>query len=305
MSDVPPEGAGGRPAETPGDSTDSVPGAIGDPGMPRVPGAPSESSEPSGTGVAGAPAAAASTGDPVAPAAAAAEEREEQLPHTPPWGSPPWTGGPAAPPPGPGAGWGPPPWATWYGWAPGGWQGAPGSTWQTPPPAPPRAPSRRPTPWAVVAAAAAVVALVALGVGIGYSVWGTPTSANSSTSKSAGHEPRAAAPFGGRTTHAFLGIELAPGALGTGSQGLPTTPARGAHVLRVVAGSPAARAGIVAGDTITSFGTQAVASGLTLAFDVQHDAPGQQVKVGWTASTGKHESATVKLGSRPGGRAVG
>lgn len=77
-------------------------------------------------------------------------------------------------------------------------------------------------------------------------------------------------------------------------------------MLAVVPDSPAAKAGIVAGDTITSFATHTVVSSLTLEFDTYRDGPGTKVSVAWTTPTGKHESTSVTLAKRPaGGTSVG
>ena len=220
----------------------------------------------------------------------------------PPAGAPPAGAPPAGPPPaGPPPpwsmpGWGAPPWAgspQWYGWGPG-WPGGPP---QPPPGSVPAAqPRRHPLSWVVVGGLLAAVAMVALGLGIGYSVWGgasTPAAARNG----AGVPLPRISPFTAAGRGGFLGVRIAT------TPSLTTTS--GAHVEGVVASSPAARAGIVKGDTITGFGTRTVASARTLAIDVIRVSPGTREKVEWVTTTGKHEAATVTLARRPATRSLG
>jgi hypothetical protein len=226
----------------------------------------------------------------------------------PPYGSPPWSAG-AAPGPWPGAATPPPgappggwygPWGPWGGW--GGW-GPPGPWSPTAPPRPPR-PRRPARPWLILGAALATLLLVGAGIGIGFGVWGTGQTAASARVPTRVVPtrvvptrvlPTRVLPGVGGTSarRAFLGVEVGqrPSTSGPAS----TT---GAYVLGVVSGSPAAKAGITAGDTITRFGTQTVDGAATLAFDVRGDAPGQHVKVSWTTPAGKHVTTTVTLTTR-------
>ena len=201
------------------------------------------------------------------------------------------------------------------------WWGAPWGAWWGPPgPVPPGgapygpgpygfgAPPPRPRQHPVLglAAGVAAAALMALGVGIGYIVWGAPTaSAGARSSLPPRVRPvlpgtgSSGATTTGSSPKGFLGVEVSASPASTAG-----TP--GAHVVAVVPGSPAAKAGLAAGDTITSFGTRRVVSSITLEFDTQSDAPGTKVSVGWSTSTGKHEHATVTLVRRPsGGTSVG
>jgi S1-C subfamily serine protease len=174
----------------------------------------------------------------------------------------------------PGAQW----WGSWWGPPPPGFYGSP-------PPRPPR-----PHPLLTLAAGIAAAAMIALGVGIGYIVWGSPTAAVRSRS-SLPVTPRV--PSSGATTnHGFLGVVISPSAPAASGTS-------GAQVLKVVPGYPAAKAGIVAGDTITSFGTHKVVSSITLEFDTRQDPPGTKVSVAWSTSTGKHEHATLTLAKAP------
>jgi S1-C subfamily serine protease len=89
---------------------------------------------------------------------------------------------------------------------------------------------------------------------------------------------------------AFLGVSLATGLV------------TGAVVASVERGGPAARAGIVAGDVITSLNGQPVASPGDAVDVLATLTPGQTVKVGITKPGGGHATVEVKLGQYPGSR---
>jgi putative serine protease PepD len=76
--------------------------------------------------------------------------------------------------------------------------------------------------------------------------------------------------------------------------GLPATT--GALVLEVVPGSPAAAAGLVAGDVIVGLDGKPIDSPTALVSAVQHHAPGQQVTLAILAD-GKTRTVSVTLGS--------
>ena len=90
---------------------------------------------------------------------------------------------------------------------------------------------------------------------------------------------------------------LGEGGLGDGSQGEQT--ATGAELEGVVQGSPAATAGLAAGDTITGLGGQTV----TDAEDIQHILvkyhPGDSIPVTWVDQEGQQHTATMTLTSGP------
>jgi len=301
MTDVPPEADRGQPTKT---TTEQVP-----PASPadaaRTDLGPEQATPAAGTTPVVTPGAEGTPpwGSPVRPPWAPAGEHDQAAgagSATPPWGGPPWGGPPSGPqssggPQWGGPPWGPPPWGPWYGWGPG-------PTWQTPPAQTRTATSRRPnvSPWTIAAAVLAFLALIGLGVLIGFSVWGSAPASSASSGSPALKHPGL---FPGTSTkRAFLGVEVAPNAFATPS-GSKSSP--GAHVVKVVPGSPAAKAGIVRGDVITRFGTQRVSAALTLSFDVQRDSPGQHVKVTWLTAKGRHDSATVTLATRPAGRSLG
>lgn len=104
---------------------------------------------------------------------------------------------------------------------------------------------------------------------------------------------------------AFLGIQIAHGTTSGGNGdgfGGGTTPAPGSGVAiaGVVPGSPAARAGLAAGDVITSVGGRSVTSQPALQHIMVTDlTPGQSVTVGYTTASGQQHSVTVVLASGP------
>jgi len=67
----------------------------------------------------------------------------------------------------------------------------------------------------------------------------------------------------------------------------------------VVSTSPAAAAGIQAGDTIISINGQSIASADELTASLDHKKPGEKVAVGWVDQTGQRHSATIALMTGP------
>jgi S1-C subfamily serine protease len=109
-------------------------------------------------------------------------------------------------------------------------------------------------------------------------------------------------------TTAFLGVEVSdagssssiPGFNvngGTGNSSNNTST--GADIESVIQGSPAAKAGLTAGDTITAVGGQNVTSAESLTTVMQAKSPGQSVQVTYTDSSGAQHTTTVVLGSGP------
>jgi S1-C subfamily serine protease len=104
---------------------------------------------------------------------------------------------------------------------------------------------------------------------------------------------------------AFLGVAIASnvgtmpglGSNGLGSSGSSTVA--GAQLAHVYAGTPAASAGLVAGDTITAIDGVAVTSADVLSTAISGHKPGDSVSVTWTDASGSTQSATVKLAQGP------
>jgi S1-C subfamily serine protease len=81
--------------------------------------------------------------------------------------------------------------------------------------------------------------------------------------------------------------------------GVQVQQGQGATVAATQAGSPAASAGLVAGDVIDSVDSTTIStlSDLTAALDGHH--PGDKVSLGWTDTSGQHHTATVQLIAGP------
>jgi len=87
----------------------------------------------------------------------------------------------------------------------------------------------------------------------------------------------------GKATHAYLGVYL-------------QDAAGGARITKVTAGSPAAAAGLKAGQLITAIDGRPVADASTAAARVAGHSPGDSVKLTVVGGTGTRQ-ITVTLGS--------
>jgi putative serine protease PepD len=113
----------------------------------------------------------------------------------------------------------------------------------------------------------------------------------------------------GKVTHtgrAFLGISLSSGSssgsgfgFGFGSGGGATTPVRGATIGTVQSGSPAAQAGLQAGDVITTFDGIAVTSSDDLLSALADKKPGNSVQMTVQTQSGASQTVTVHLSELP------
>ncbi len=83
---------------------------------------------------------------------------------------------------------------------------------------------------------------------------------------------------------------------GTGGSGTTTS---GATVEGTLSGSPAATAGLAAGDVITSVAGQTVTDPTQISTILSSDHPGDQVNVTWTDSSGASHTASITLASGP------
>lgn len=92
---------------------------------------------------------------------------------------------------------------------------------------------------------------------------------------------------------AFLGVQILPASRGGAVSG--------AAVAGVLPGSPAAVAGLSAGDVIGSVGGRAVTSPSGLQSVLGRYHPGDQVRIGWTDGTGRSRAASVTLAPGPAG----
>ncbi|HZS29674.1 MAG TPA: trypsin-like peptidase domain-containing protein [Gaiellaceae bacterium] len=79
------------------------------------------------------------------------------------------------------------------------------------------------------------------------------------------------------------------------------TGGQGVYISRVVAGGPAAKAGIVAGDVITEIDGKATPTVDALTSVVSELKPGTTVEIGVETQAGKHKSVHLTLAAYPGG----
>ena len=114
---------------------------------------------------------------------------------------------------------------------------------------------------------------------------------------------------------AFLGVESQPASQGSGdsggfggfggfggsqgSQGIQGSSATGVTISGTLSGSPAANAGLSAGDTITSVGGQSVATAQDIAHVLVKYHPGDSISIGWVDQSGQSQTTTVTLASGP------
>jgi len=99
---------------------------------------------------------------------------------------------------------------------------------------------------------------------------------------------------------AFLGIQTQPaGSPGFGSGFGSGTSGSGVTISGTVSGSPAANAGLTAGDEITSLGGQQVASAEDVAHVLVSYHPGDSISVTWLDQSGQSHTATLTLTSGP------
>jgi S1-C subfamily serine protease len=92
-------------------------------------------------------------------------------------------------------------------------------------------------------------------------------------------------------TTAFLGIEIAAGSEGG--------QAAGAEVAGIVSGSPAANAGLAAGDVIIALNGTSLDTADALSSGLVHYRPGDQVTVTWSDQSGGTHTATIVLATGP------
>ena len=73
----------------------------------------------------------------------------------------------------------------------------------------------------------------------------------------------------------------------------------GAQIVQVEQGTPAADAGLTAGDVITRVGTTTITSADKLTSTLKNYRPGDKVTVGWTDQSGQQHTTSVTLGASP------
>jgi S1-C subfamily serine protease len=106
---------------------------------------------------------------------------------------------------------------------------------------------------------------------------------------------------GSATVHigstAFLGVEVVPAGAGFG--GFPGGASSGVIIAGVVPGSPAASAGLHAGDQIAAVSGRGVTSPMSLQDALAGHHPGDKVTITWLDQAGGAHTATVTLATGP------
>jgi putative serine protease PepD len=92
---------------------------------------------------------------------------------------------------------------------------------------------------------------------------------------------------GKTVAHAYLGVSIRP-----------STSPQGAALASVVAGTPAAKAGLKVGDVVVRLGDRTIASPDDLSRIIDAKKPGDSLSVTYVRS-GKQHTVTLKLGTRP------
>ena len=95
----------------------------------------------------------------------------------------------------------------------------------------------------------------------------------------------------GRASHGWLGAQVSS-----------DMTARGARIVDVAAGGPAAAAGLTPGALVTEVGDRVIDSGNALIAAVQSRAPGTSVTLAFTDTAGNHRAVEVNLGTDEGRR---
>ena len=95
----------------------------------------------------------------------------------------------------------------------------------------------------------------------------------------------------------FLGVSIADSS--ANGLGNPAASASGAQIQSVLDGSPAAAAGLAAGDVITAVNATPVGSATDLHNALANDKPGTKVTITWTDTSGQSHSASLTLATGP------
>src|SRR6266567_3324588 len=99
---------------------------------------------------------------------------------------------------------------------------------------------------------------------------------------------------------AFLGVGFSSqSSLGGGFGGQGGTGSSGATIAQAVSGSPAAKAGLAAGDVITSIGGQSVSSASDVAHALVKYHPGDSISITWLDQSAQSHTTTVTLATGP------
>ena len=128
-------------------------------------------------------------------------------------------------------------------------------------------------------------------------------SSSSNAGSGSGGSGNGSDPFGGSGTGfdpfgGVGGFEPFGGFGSQGSQGSQGTTS-GVPISGALSGSPAANAGLGAGDTITAIAGQSVSSGEDIAHVLVKHHPGDSISVSWVDQSGQSHTSTLTLASGP------
>jgi S1-C subfamily serine protease len=98
---------------------------------------------------------------------------------------------------------------------------------------------------------------------------------------------------------AFLGVGFSPQSGSSSQGGFGGTSGSGATIAEAVSGSPAAKAGLAAGDEITSVGGTSVSAAEDVAHALVKYHPGDTIAITYTNSSGESQTANVTLATGP------
>jgi S1-C subfamily serine protease len=105
--------------------------------------------------------------------------------------------------------------------------------------------------------------------------------------------------FGGDIGGGYIGGVGGGSAIGGGSANGGSTGGSGVAISGVVSGSAAARAGLAAGDQITSVAGHSVTSSSQIQSVLGNYHPGNKISISWTDQSGQSHTATVTLSAGP------
>ena len=105
--------------------------------------------------------------------------------------------------------------------------------------------------------------------------------------------------FGGSGFGGFGGSGFGGFGGSQGSQGSEGSSTNGVTIAGTLSGSPAANAGLTAGDVITSVGGQSVSTSQNIAQALVKYHPGDSISISWVDQSGQSQTTTVTLASGP------
>jgi S1-C subfamily serine protease len=99
---------------------------------------------------------------------------------------------------------------------------------------------------------------------------------------------------------AFLGLEIGSSSSGSGFGGFGgQSSTSGVTIAGVLSGSPAANAGLAAGDEITSVGGHSVSAAKDISQALVNYHPSDSITISWLDASGQSHTATMTLTTGP------